>query len=837
MKCPTRYRSSDRATESVPREVEASAAAQNKEDMKTEDILSGLTGDGAVLGGYHRSRERTRKSAVLKLLERKQAEKEKEREKERRWGTSAESRARSFDSLRMRLQSEFARERSWARAPRPQSPGSPNAAGAPRRKFSASNAAAAAASNTTEATTKTYISIGPGKPTRIRENSPSKRSIPKTESAPASLPDFLAHSRRSESPSKKSDVLFEAATSPLKSASLLKDFNLKNNDDSGNSSNGSSPSPPNADGRKRSFTTQRTIFIGNSSSSSSNSTKFRSKSTDHGTNFKFEAFRSSVGPCMDLGRDTSSESSDSARSSEERDLGGPRSSTCGLRPNSSCSSSFSNLSESGSSDSSDSSHLQKRRESLERRFQERGRERTIPIRTSPSPSPAASSRRPNSNSSNDSSVNSGFSSASSRLLYNLSSGYRYHRATAAANSESRQKHRRFSQDHTATGFPSTTSGPGVSSKPSAAARSRKISVPLTCYEHPERSVQQAKRSELNRNWNFFGMDEQGNEGGEGTTKNGDGATANTNSSFSSSSSSSSFNFSYSKYKLCDDSLFFPGCCPEHDKISLASPPNVAAAVLKTSRIPQNSVDNHGCLELYKSKLLDKSFGKDSGLGGMLSAAPATTATPRREKVEKPAAPPPPRYSPSITYSESNSSNSSGSSDKTVFEADSSSCAPLTTASAAGVDSSDALSISTVSGSGIDFFRKFVQRRSDGEGGGGLDLGTSCKDCESLFRREVLIDRLVADSLQSQGSVVDGSSSSPSPSPSLSSSAATTTAPPLLKAAVETTSTCSSCSRRVSQQCAQLHNFLYFSLVWPANFLPLPALVSFSPPPSCDRLER
>lgn len=26
----------------------------------------------------------------------------------------------------------------------------------------------------------------------------------------------------------------------------------------------------------------------------------------------------------------------------------------------------------------------------------------------------------------------------------------------------------------------------------------------------------------------------------------------------------------SKYKLCDDSLFYPGCCPDHDRISLAS---------------------------------------------------------------------------------------------------------------------------------------------------------------------------------------------------------------------------------------------------------------------------
>ena len=48
------------------------------------------------------------------------------------------------------------------------------------------------------------------------------------------------------------------------------------------------------------------------------------------------------------------------------------------------------------------------------------------------------------------------------------------------------------------------------------------------------------------------------------------------------------------------------------------------------------------------------------------------------------------------------------------------------------------SVSTVSGSGIDFFRKFVQRKA-----------SSCKDCEEQFRREVLIDRLVSDSINTK----------------------------------------------------------------------------------------
>lgn len=59
---------------------------------------------------------------------------------------------------------------------------------------------------------------------------------------------------------------------------------------------------------------------------------------------------------------------------------------------------------------------------------------------------------------------------------------------------------------------------------------------------------------------------------------------------------------------------------------------------------------------------------------------------------------------------------------------------------------DVQSVSTVSGSGINFFRKFVQRK-----------GTGCKECESQFRRDVLIDRLVSDSLNSKALVNDASS--------------------------------------------------------------------------------
>ncbi len=66
---------------------------------------------------------------------------------------------------------------------------------------------------------------------------------------------------------------------------------------------------------------------------------------------------------------------------------------------------------------------------------------------------------------------------------------------------------------------------------------------------------------------------------------------------------------------------------------------------------------------------------------------------------------------------------------------------------------DTQSVSTVSGSGIDFFRKFVARRKGGQPGQDrsevAEDRLGCKDCENQFRREVLIDRLVSDSLTSQ----------------------------------------------------------------------------------------
>lgn len=70
---------------------------------------------------------------------------------------------------------------------------------------------------------------------------------------------------------------------------------------------------------------------------------------------------------------------------------------------------------------------------------------------------------------------------------------------------------------------------------------------------------------------------------------------------------------------------------------------------------------------------------------------------------------------------------------------------------------DAQSVSTVSGSGMDFFRKFVQRKGPTLSAKEPPNEKDCKACENQFRREVLIDRLVADALNNQQGTTNSSS--------------------------------------------------------------------------------
>jgi len=166
----------------------------------------------------HRSRERTRISAVQRLVERKLAQKEKDREKERenffRRSSSVGSSVANQDLTSLNLcnseKSHLSRSLS-------------------RDRLNNEN-------------TKTYITISSGKPTRIRESSPSKRNSPETEKRPNSY--------------NNADDILNKYCSPLKSTEIFKDLTSEVNKKEENVE--ISDEKPT---RKISFTTEKTIII------------------------------------------------------------------------------------------------------------------------------------------------------------------------------------------------------------------------------------------------------------------------------------------------------------------------------------------------------------------------------------------------------------------------------------------------------------------------------------------------------------------------------------------------------------------------------------------------
>ena len=121
------------------------------------------------------------------------------------------------------------------------------------------------------------------------------------------------------------------------------------------------------------------------------------------------------------------------------------------------------------------------------------------------------------------------------------------------------------------------------------------------------------------------------------------------------------------------------------------------------------------------------------------------------------------------------------------------------------DGDDNNSVSTVSGSGIDFFRKFVQRKA-----------SNCKDCEEQFRREVLIDRLVSDSIHTKA-VLAKKKSTKSSSYSKSSTNTNTSSPSInghmpSNSSVSSRGNMPSNTRTLSELSDNSHNSLNHSLI-------------------------
>ena len=544
-----------------------------------------------------RGRDRTRRSAVLRLLERKQAEKEKEKERDLK-RSLRRSRARS-------------EEAAYAAA-------AFTTASSSSPLFTDSSSSRARSRSTSEEnfanSAKTYISIGPGKPTRIREHSPVKREFTFSTSSSTSSSSSLAGSSTSSATSSsglKSNRLRDSPSpSTLRSAELLRDIPIKK-----------SPSTPAFDGRKRSFTTEKTLIINGHHSNHSNGANFAAQDV------VFNRRRRS----MDVSTSSSSKNS-TPRSSAERECQ-PSSRSSSFSSTTSSLSNASSDSLSSASSSAKEELLSKRRISLEERFRARATRL-------PSPERQQQQRQRK------------FSSTSSKLLYNLSSGYRYHRASAAASSASSsptertvpiysagrppaapapppapQRNRRYSHDHSRSSQPQHRPPP-----------SRKISLPPTCHEDPEH-----KRWDKNHNMGFT------------DTNNGDGIDDDNN------------NNNNTLNKLISG-----------DSSSLKTP---------FSSLPLSS-SQHVRLKSH-----------DSGLG--VEAIESCSQCPEDYS----------RESPVMDEKETKAMTS--------------------------VDSSR--SASAVSGTGMDFFRKFVQRNRG---------PNSCRECEMRFRRDVLIDRLVSDSLSS-----------------------------------------------------------------------------------------
>lgn len=444
--------------------------------------------------GYHRSRERTRQSAVQRLVERKLAQKEKEREKERdrSWGSIASNNAsnrnggfsvKSFPSRSPSRSDLYQRDRSGTRsengfmlgAGRSSSPSKENIEPdyfeqRPRRTArSCSGTRYRDVNGSDEPITKTYITIGPGKPTRIREHSPSKSAKLSTDETVTSARERSAQSRnssplkvfdlnrsispspqrktreypgpkvqsRNPSPDKKKEFLRN--TSPLKSTNLLKTFRASKGDifDELHSDSNQRNSQP--------FTTEKTFLINHKNNNSknhlNNNTNVPKKSERR---LSIEILNSVYRPDESDKQERASPESEGSASSSVSSFSSPLS---------------------GSSDSVESNdktnniHLSQRRISLEQRFHARARIN--------SPERPTVTRKV-------SEVKTSYSSTRSTKI-NSSTEFVFHRSTSRTNSE----FRKYSRDSSG----SNLNNLGNLNKPIPA--SRKISLPQTAGKRPE----------------------------------------------------------------------------------------------------------------------------------------------------------------------------------------------------------------------------------------------------------------------------------------------------------------------------------------------------------------
>lgn len=262
---------------------------------------------------------------------------------------------------------------------------------------------------------------------------------------------------------------------------------------------------------------------------------------------------------------------------------------------------------------------------------------------------------------------------------------------------------------------------------------RKISLPV----RPMRE-QRREATRWDDSANFLQLKMSGR--GEGSSIN-NGELAST--------TSTTFLHSWSKYKLCDDSLFYPGCCVEHDRLSLgekssASNPSESSG----SRCSNISTNNYIFGDGAKSEanlhvtqdnvyfyndcktdseslfsgnaractdVTDSSYYTDSEIDDIFSLTDETVLNQNAGNTMK---------GKREEYGGSNDFESIHYDDESEAED----------------FQEDDLSLSTLSGSGMDFFRKFVRRKDQY-----CDDNRSSRT--STIKEDVnLIDRLICDTL-------------------------------------------------------------------------------------------
>lgn len=434
--------------------------------------------------GYHRSRERTRQSAVQRLVERKLAQKEKEREKERdrSWGSIASNNVsnrnggfstHSFPIRSPSRSDNHQRDRSGTRsengfmlgAGRSSSPSKENIepdyfGQRPRRTArSCSGSRYRDVNGSDEPISKTYITIGPGKPTRIREHSPSKSAKLSTDETVTSARERSAQSRNSSplkvfdlnrsispspqrktrensgldnaskncSPERKKEFLRN--TSPLKSTNILKTFRASKGDiieELSCESKSKSTQP---------FTTEKTFLVNHNNNNNCKNKPQQRRLSIEILNSIYKA------------------DSDKQRASPESEGSSSSSVSTFSSPLSTSSDSVE------SSEKSNNIHLSQRRISLEQRFQARTRIN--------SPERPTVTRKV-------SEVRTSFSASKSTTI-NASTEFVFHRSTSRTSSE----FRKISRDHSESNLNNLSN----LNKPIPA--SRKISLPQTAGKRPE----------------------------------------------------------------------------------------------------------------------------------------------------------------------------------------------------------------------------------------------------------------------------------------------------------------------------------------------------------------